>query len=50
LGSYSADLEIPANEVFSEIQQCIGTADYKVKTIIPNQIRDEKNKSKKTTS
>ncbi len=37
MGSYSVDLEIPANEVFSEIQQCVGTADYKVKTIVPNQ-------------
>lgn len=37
MGSYSADLDLPVNEVFSEIQQCIGTADYKVKTIIPNQ-------------
>ncbi len=37
MGSYSVDLETPANEVFSEIQQCIGTANYKVKTIVPNQ-------------
>ena len=37
MGSYSVDLDIPANEVFSEIQQCVGTADYKVKTIVPNQ-------------
>jgi len=37
VGSYSKDLELPANEVFSEIQQCIGDADYKVQTVIPNQ-------------
>lgn len=35
--SFSIDLDIPANEAFSEIQQCIGDVDYKVKTIIPNQ-------------
>ena len=26
-----------ASEVFSEIQHCIGTADYKVRTVVPNQ-------------
>ena len=26
-----------ASEVFSEIQQCVGTANYKVKIIVPNQ-------------
>ena len=35
--SFSIDLDIPSNEAFSEIQQCIGDVDYKVKTIIPNQ-------------
>ena len=35
--SFSIDLDIPPNEAFSEIQQCIGDVDYKVKTIIPNQ-------------
>jgi len=37
MGSFSAELDISANEVFSEIQQCIGTADYKVQSVIPNQ-------------
>ncbi len=37
MGSFSADLDMPASEVFSEIQQCIGTADYKVQSVIPNQ-------------
>ena len=32
--SFSIDLDIPPNEVFSEIQQCVGDVDYKVKTII----------------
>ena len=31
------DLKMPVSEVFSEIQQCVGTADYNVKTIVPNQ-------------
>jgi len=35
--SFSIDLDIPANEAFSEIQQCVGDVDYKVKTIILNQ-------------
>jgi len=35
--SFSIDLDIPPNEAFSEIQQCVGDADYKVKAIIPNQ-------------
>ncbi len=35
--SFSMDLKMSASEVFSEIQHCIGTADYKVKTIVPNQ-------------
>ena len=34
---FSIDLDIPSNEVFSEIQRCVGDADYKVKAIIPNQ-------------
>jgi len=37
MGSFSADLDMPASEVFSEIQQCVGTADYKVQSVIPNQ-------------
>jgi len=37
MGSYSKDLDLPAHEVFSEIQQCIGVADYKVTTVIANQ-------------
>jgi len=35
--SISIDLDIPPNEVFSEIQQCVGDADYKINDIIPNQ-------------
>ncbi len=34
---FSIDLDIPPNEAFSEIQQCIGDVDYKVKSIISNQ-------------
>jgi len=37
MGSFSADVKMPASEVFSEIQQCVGTANYNVKTIVPNQ-------------
>jgi len=37
LGSYSVDLEMPAKEAFTEIQHCIGTANYNVKSIVPNQ-------------
>ena len=37
MGSFSADLDISTSEVFSEIQQCVGTFDYKVQSIIPNQ-------------
>ncbi len=37
MGSYSADLEMPAKEAFTEIQHCIGTANYNVKSIVPNQ-------------
>ncbi len=37
MASFSMDLKMPASEVFSEIQHCIGTSDYKVKTIVPNQ-------------
>jgi len=37
MASFSMDLKMPASEVFSEIQHCIGTADYTVKTIVPNQ-------------
>ena len=35
--SFSIDLDIPPNEAFSEIQQCVGDVDYKVKTITSNQ-------------
>ena len=31
------DLKIPSDEVFSEVQQCIGTVNYKVKDIISNE-------------
>lgn len=37
MGSFSMDVKMSPSEVFSEIQHCVGTADYKVKTIIPNQ-------------
>ncbi len=37
MASFSMDLKMPASEVFSEIQHCIGTADYKVRTVVPNQ-------------
>lgn len=37
MGSFSKDLDLPVTEVFSEIQQCVGTANYKVQNIIPNQ-------------
>ena len=37
MGSFSMDVNMPASEIFSEIQQCVGTADYKVTTIVPNQ-------------
>jgi len=37
LSSFSIDLKISPEETFSEIQQCVGTADYKVKNIIPSQ-------------
>jgi len=37
MGSYSKDLDLPAHEAFSEIQQCIGASNYKVKTIVANQ-------------
>jgi len=28
---------MPAKEAFTEIQHCIGTANYNVKSIVPNQ-------------
>ena len=34
---FSIDLNIPPNEVFSEIQQTVSDVNYKIKTIIPNQ-------------
>ena len=37
MSSFSIDLDMSPNETFSEIQQCIGTANYKVQEIVPNQ-------------
>ena len=37
MASFSMDVKMPASGVFSEIQHCIGTANYKVKTIVQNQ-------------
>ena len=37
MGSLSIDVNLPDKEIFSEIQQCVGKAEYKVKTIVPNQ-------------
>lgn len=37
MSSFSAELKTSPEETFSEIQQCIGTANYKIKSIIPNQ-------------
>ena len=37
MGSFSVDLDTSASEVFSEIQHCVGTADYKIQNVIPNQ-------------
>ena len=37
MASFSMDVKMSASEVFSEIQHCIGTANYKVKTIVQNQ-------------
>ena len=37
MSSFSIDLDMFPNETFSEIQQCIGTANYKVQEIVPNQ-------------
>ena len=37
MASFSMDVKMSASEVFSEIQHCIGTADYKVRTVVPNQ-------------
>ena len=37
MASFSMDVKMPSSEVFSEIQHCVGTANYKVKTITPNQ-------------
>jgi len=37
MGSFSTDLDMSQNEVFSEIQRCVGTADYKIQSVIPNQ-------------
>ena len=37
MGSYSMDLKVPASETFSEVQKCIGTANFQVKEVNPNQ-------------
>ena len=37
MSSFSIDLDMFPNETFSEIQQCIGTANYKGQEIVPNQ-------------
>ena len=37
MGSFSANLDMSESEVFSEIQQCVGTVDYKVQSVVPNQ-------------
>jgi len=37
MGSFSAELKTSPEETFSEIQQCVGTANYKIRSIIPNQ-------------
>ena len=37
MSSFSSELKTSPEETFSEIQQCIGTANYKIKSIIPNQ-------------
>ena len=37
MASLSMDVKMSTSEVFSEIQHCIGTANYKVKTIVQNQ-------------
>jgi hypothetical protein len=31
------DLKVPASEVFSEVQKCIGTTGFQVKEVTPNQ-------------
>jgi len=37
MGSYSIDLKVPVSEAFSEVQECIGTANFQVKEVNPNQ-------------
>ena len=37
MSSFSTELKVSTEETFSEIQQCVGTANYKIKSIIPNQ-------------
>jgi hypothetical protein len=37
MGSHSMDLKVPASEVFSEVQKCIGTTGFQVKEVTPNQ-------------
>ena len=37
MGSFSIGLEMSPNDVFSEIQQSIATANYKVENIVSNQ-------------
>ena len=35
--SFSKDLKSTPDEAFSEVQQCVGTANYKIKNVIPSQ-------------
>jgi len=37
MGSFSNDSNLSVSEAFSEIQQCVGTANYKIQNIVPNQ-------------
>jgi len=38
MSSFSMDVKFPVGEVFSEIQRCIGKANYKVTSIVPDQM------------
>ena len=35
--SFTKDLKTTPDETFSEVQQCVGTANYKIKNVIPSQ-------------
>ncbi len=37
MSSFSIDLKTSPDEAFSETQQCVGTANYKIKNITPSQ-------------